>query len=80
MFSDANDAIQESIDTIEALPPITPTQEPILDKIRAEIRALSPSATAEDVIDGGNPIKEAVGETIHDVLQIIDKYKESEGV
>lgn len=28
MFSDANDAMQESIDTIEALKPVTPKQEP----------------------------------------------------
>ena len=45
-----------------------------INKIRAEIRALSPTPTAEDVIDG-NPIKDAVWETIADVLKIIDKYK-----
>lgn len=49
-------------------------QEPILDKIRAEIQALSPKPTAFDVVDG-NPIKDAVWETIADVLKIIDKYK-----
>ncbi len=49
-------------------------QEPILDKIRAEIKALSPEPTAYDVVDG-NPIKDAVWETLADVLQIIDKYK-----
>ena len=46
----------------------------VLDKIRAEIQALSPKPTAFDVVDG-NPIKDAVWETIADVLKIIDKYK-----
>ena len=51
----------------------------MLDKIRAEIKALSPEPTAYDVIDG-NPIKDAVWETIADVLKIIDKHRaESEG-
>lgn len=51
----------------------------VLDKIRAEIKALSPEPTAYDVVDG-NPIKDAVWETLADVLKIIDKYKaESEG-
>ena len=49
-------------------------QEPILDKIKAEIKALSPEPTAYDVVDG-NPIKDAVWETLADVLQIINKYK-----
>lgn len=46
----------------------------VLDKVRAEIKALSPEPTAYDVVDG-NPIKEAVWETLTDVLQIIDKYR-----
>ena len=46
----------------------------VLDKIRAEIKALSPEPTAYDVVDG-NPIKDAVWEIIIDVLKIIDKYK-----
>lgn len=46
----------------------------VLDKIIAEIKALSPEPTAYDVVDG-NPIKDAVWETIIDVLKIIDKYK-----
>lgn len=50
--------------------------EPVLDKIRAEIKALNPEPTAYDVIDG-NPIKDAVWETLADVLQIIDS-KEGE--
>ena len=51
----------------------------VLDKIRAEIKALNPEPTAYDVVDG-NPIKDAVWETLADVLKIIDKYKaESEG-
>ena len=54
-------------------------QEPILDKIRAEIKALNSEPTVYDVVDG-NPIKDAVWETLADVLKIIDKYKaESEG-
>ena len=52
-------------------------QEPILDKIRAEIKALSPEPTAYDVIEG-NPVKDAVWETITDVLAIIDKYKRAD--
>lgn len=49
-------------------------QEPVLDKIRAEIEALNPEPTAYDVVDG-NPIKDVVWETLADVLKIIDKYK-----
>lgn len=49
-------------------------QEHTLDKIRDEIKALSPEPTAYDVVDG-NPIKDAVWETLADVLKIIDKYK-----
>ena len=48
-------------------------QEPILDKIRAEIKALSPEPTAYDVVDG-NPAKDAVWETLIEVDKIIDKY------
>lgn len=46
----------------------------VLDKIRSEIKALSPEPTAYDVVDG-NPIKDVVWETLYEVLQIIDKYK-----
>ena len=46
----------------------------MLDKIRAEIKALSPEPTAYDVVDG-NPIKDAVWETLADVLRIVDKYR-----
>ena len=46
----------------------------VLDKIRAEVKALSPEPTAYDVVDG-NPVKDAIWETIADVLQIIDKYR-----
>lgn len=54
-------------------------QKSALDKIRAEVKALSPEPTAYDVVDG-NLVKDAVWETIADVLQIIDKYREeSEG-
>lgn len=51
----------------------------LLNKISTEVKALSPEPTAHDVVDG-NPVKDAVWETIADVLQIIDKYREeSEG-
>ena len=46
----------------------------VLDKISAEVKALSPEPTAYDVVDG-NPVKDAVWEIIGDVRQIIDKYK-----
>lgn len=45
-----------------------------LDKIRAEIKALSPEPTAYDVVDG-NPVKDAIWETLIEVDKIIDKYK-----
>ena len=47
--------------------------EDVLEQIRAEIKALSPEPTAYDVVDG-NPIKDAVWETLADVLQIIDRH------
>ena len=47
--------------------------ENVLEQIRAEIKALSPEPTAYDVVDG-NPIKDAVWETLADVLQIIDRH------
>ena len=62
----------EMRDLVEFL--TTLNKEPILDKIRAEIKALSPEPTAYDVVDG-NPIKDAVWKTLADVLKIIDKYK-----
>jgi hypothetical protein len=46
----------------------------VLDKISTEIKALSPEPTAYDVVEG-NPVKDAVWETLNEVLQIIDKYK-----
>ena len=49
-------------------------QESILDKIRAKIKALCPEPTVEDVVDG-NLTKDAIWETLAEVLQIIDKYK-----
>lgn len=54
-------------------------KQKVLDKIRAEVKALSPAPTAYDVVDG-NPVKDAVWEIIGDVLQIIDKYKSESGV
>lgn len=50
------------------------SRESVLDKIKAEIKSLSPEATVYDVVDG-NPIKDAVWKTLVDVSQIIDKYK-----
>ena len=49
----------------------------VLDKIRAEIKALNQAPTAFDVVDG-NPIKDAVWETLADVVKIIDKYRNGE--
>ena len=49
-------------------------QESILDKIRAEIKALSPEPTAYDVVDG-NPVKDAVWEILIEVDKVLDKYK-----
>ena len=49
-------------------------QKSVLDKIRAEIKALSPEPTAYDVVDG-NPVKDAIWETLIEVDKIIDKYK-----
>ena len=63
----------EIIENLEAISKAL-EQESVLDKIRAEIKALSPEPTAYDVVDG-NPIKDAVWETLADVLNIIDKYK-----
>lgn len=65
-----SDAIDMAIKALE--------QEPILDKIRAEIQALSPKPTAYDVVDG-NPVKDAVWETLIEVDKIIDKYKAESG-
>lgn len=48
--------------------------KPYLEKIRAEIKALSPEPTAYDVVDG-NPVKDAIWETLIEVDKIIDKYK-----
>lgn len=71
-------AFQDLCKGIDNLPSVTP-QEPILDKIKAEIKALSPEPTAYDVVDG-NPVKDAIWETLIEVDKIIDKYKaESEG-
>lgn len=53
-------------------------QNDALDKIRAEIKGLSPKPTIYDIVDR-NQKKDAVWETVNDVLQIIDKYRESEG-
>ena len=46
----------------------------VLDKIRAEIKALSPEPTAYDVVDG-NPVKDTIWETLIEVDKIINKYK-----
>ena len=62
----------EMRDLVEFL--TTLNKEPVFDKIRTEIKALNPEPTAFDVVDG-NPIKDAVWETLADVLKIIDKYK-----
>lgn len=51
---------------LQEVPSATP-QEPILDKIRAEIEQFANTHCSGDDIN------------IYDVFQIIDKYKESEG-
>ena len=72
-YADPLNVLTEVRDKVRELPSVTP-QKPILDKIRAEVKALSPEPTAYDVVDG-NPVKDAIWETIADVLQIIDKYR-----
>ena len=64
MFSDANDSMQESINTIEAIPSVTPIRpkDDVLDKIKAEIEQMNN-------LDYVEPI------TVDEVLKIIDKYK-----
>lgn len=49
----------------------------VLNKIKEEIIQLSPDPTVEDVVSG-NPTKDAIWETLYEVLMIIDKHKESE--
>lgn len=42
MFSDANDAMQESIDTIKALQPVTPLPQPFdLEGLKSDLKALN---------------------------------------
>lgn len=48
-------------------------QESTLEKLRAEIKSLSPKPTAYDVVDG-NPVKDAIWETLIEVEKIIDKH------
>lgn len=60
-------ALRIAIDKIE--------QEPILDKIKEEIKALSPTLTEYD-IEYENPVKNAIWEILAEVLFIIDKYRE----
>ena len=43
-----------------------------VDKAIEEIKALSPTPTAEDVVDG-NPVKDAVWETLIEVEKIIKR-------
>lgn len=44
-----------------------------IEKIKTEIRKLSPTPTAYDVVDG-NPVKDAIWETLIEVYKIFDKY------
>lgn len=56
------------IEWVNELPPITPTQEPILDKIRAEIdRIYEREGNSSDCLNALDELK-----------WFIDKYKESE--
>lgn len=85
------DYINGAFKQIKALPSVTPKpfiNKPcvsegvcredkiqVLDKIRAEIKGLSPEPTIYDIVDR-NQKKDAVWETVNDVLQIIDEYRE----
>ena len=64
MFSNANDSMQESIDTIEAIPSVTPIRpkDDVLEKIKAEIEQMNNFDYVEPI-------------TVDEILQIIDKYK-----
>ena len=44
-----------------------------IESIKEEIKALSPTPTAYDVVDG-NPIKDAIWEILIEVEKIIDKH------
>ena len=64
-----DDAMQESIDAIREMPSVTP-QEPILDKIRAEIIKKYWDC---DICKFNGRFN--IRGDINDILQIIDKYK-----
>jgi hypothetical protein len=69
----ANDrqlGVNYCINILKELPPVTPIQEPILGKIKAEIveEMLSHSGTGEEVI-------QAYADGLKKGLAIIDKYK-----
>lgn len=49
-------------------------QESVIDKIKEEIKALSPTLTEYD-IEYENPVKNAICEILADVLYIIDEYR-----
>lgn len=67
-MAELSQAFDVAIETLE--------QQSVLDKIKAEIKALSPEPTIYDIVER-NPKKDAVWETVNDVSKIIDKYKES---
>lgn len=50
-------------------------QESVIDKIKEEIKALSPTLTEYD-IEYENPVKNAIWEILAEVLYIIDEYRE----
>jgi hypothetical protein len=62
--------MNNEINEVRSLPPVTPTQEPILDKIKAEIEALPKTYPFVNHID--------MYVKVSDVTKIIDKYKAGE--
>lgn len=70
--SSENELVCRNINELPSVIPLTKTK--VLDKIKAEIKALSPEPTAYDVVDG-NPVKDAIWETLIEVDKILDKYK-----
>jgi hypothetical protein len=69
-------AMQESMDDIRALPSVTP-QEPILDKVRAEIE--SKLDNINRLYNQDNQYDDGAIDSLQYALDIIDKYSECEG-
>lgn len=67
------EALSHAQRDVALLPPVTP-QEPILDKIRTEIKAMFPPSGSW-MYEEGHEIEHTVCEVLADVLKIIDNYK-----